>query len=164
MDYTDFNLQELLDQTCATFALPAREKNLELACHVYPDVPENLAGDPVRLRQIVTNLIGNALKFTERGEVAVRVTRENECPSEGVDAVTLHFAISDTGIGIPPDKQAAVFRAFEQADNSTTRKFGGTGLGLSICSKLVELMGGRIWLESEPGKRPWTGSTAKPST
>ena len=107
-----------------------------------------MRGDPTRLRQILTNLVGNAIKFTERGEVVVRVKTEKET----ADQVLLHFAISDTGVGIPPEKQHAIFHPFTQADSSTTRKFGGSGLGLTISSRLLEVMHGRIWVESKPGK------------
>src|SRR5262249_14485706 len=112
------------------------------------EVPESLIGDPGRVRQILVNLIGNAIKFTEQGEILVSV----RCESETSDKVCLHISVADTGIGIPPDRQKKIFEAFSQADGSTTRKFGGTGLGLTISTRLVELMGGRIWVESEPGK------------
>ncbi|HUY33783.1 MAG TPA: PAS domain S-box protein [Pirellulales bacterium] len=143
-----FGLRDHLGDTMKTLALRAHDKQLELACHVAPDVPDALLGDPGRLRQVIVNLVGNAVKFTEQGEVVVDVGLE----SLAGPAVVLHFSIVDTGIGIPPDKLAAIFGAFEQADSSTTRKYGGTGLGLTISSKLVELMGGRIWVESEPGR------------
>ena len=129
------------------FALRAHQKGLELACHIRPEVPDGLIGDPGRLRQVLVNLVGNAIKFTDTGDVVVEVA---------VDAVTteavLRFTISDTGIGIPHDKQWQIFGAFVQADASTTRRFGGTGLGLTISAHLVEMMGGRIWLTSEPGR------------
>jgi CheY-like chemotaxis protein len=115
---------------------------------ITPDVPDKLIGDPGRLRQILINLVGNALKFTEKGRVAVSIGKE----SNKGDKTCLHFAIQDTGIGIPLEKQATIFNVFTQADDSTTRRFGGTGLGLSISRQLVELMGSQIWLESEPGK------------
>ena len=137
-----------LGDTIKTLGLRAHEKGLELACHILPDVPEELVGDPGRLRQIVINLVGNAIKFTDRGEVVVRVTVENQ----DADSVCLHFAVSDTGIGIPAEKQSHIFQAFEQADQSTTRLYGGTGLGLAIVSKLVAMMGGEIWVESEVGQ------------
>ncbi len=148
LDHVDFDLRDTLDQTLRSLSLRAHKKGLELACHTLPRVPNMLIGDPVRLRQVVTNLVGNAIKFTESGEVVVHV-EEN---SRALDAIELHFSISDTGIGIPLDKQAAVFQPFTQADGSTTRKYGGTGLGLTISTRLVELMGGKIWLESEPGR------------
>ncbi len=107
-----------------------------------------VVGDPVRLRQVVLNLAGNAVKFTERGEVVLRVEAEESEP----DALNLHFTVTDTGIGIPPEKQKLIFEPFTQADTSTTRQYGGTGLGLSISMRLIEMMGGRIWLESEVGK------------
>jgi anti-sigma regulatory factor (Ser/Thr protein kinase) len=118
---------------------------------VQPDVPEALIGDPTRIRQIVVNLVGNAIKFTEHGEVVVSVEQEPGQPPKD-DSVRLHFAVRDTGVGIPADKQNKVFEAFSQADGSMARKYGGTGLGLTICARLVEKMGGRIWVESEPGK------------
>jgi PAS domain S-box-containing protein len=148
LDCVPFDLRERLGDTMQAMALRARKKGLELACCIHPDVPHTVLGDPTRIRQVVTNLVGNAIKFTSQGEVELSVslaTRE-------ADFATLHFAVRDTGIGIAPEKQARVFEAFEQADNSTTRRFGGTGLGLSICGRLVELMGGRIWLESVPGQ------------
>ncbi|MBW1768278.1 MAG: DUF3365 domain-containing protein, partial [Deltaproteobacteria bacterium] len=117
---------------------------LELTCHIRPDVPTALVGDPGRLRQVIVNLAGNSLKFTEKGEIVIRV----EVEKESSDSVELHFMVSDTGIGIPPDKLGSIFESFEQADGSTTRKYGGTGLGLSISRQLVEMMGGRIWVES----------------
>jgi signal transduction histidine kinase/ActR/RegA family two-component response regulator len=129
----------------------ARQKGLELRVDIGPDVPAYVLGDPVRLRQILTNLAGNAVKFTERGRVVVAVRNEG---GEG-KLVRLHFSVADSGIGIPAENQKRVFEAFSQADGSTTRRFGGTGLGLAISSTLVQLMSGRIWLESEPG----TGST-----
>jgi len=144
----DFNLRDSLDDTMKAVSLRAHEKGLELACHILPDVPDALRGDPTRLRQIVINLIGNAIKFTSQGEVVMRVETEQETGDEAI----LHFSVSDTGLGIPLEKQASIFEAFTQADNSTTRKYGGTGLGLSICLRLVEMMGGRMWLESEPGR------------
>ena len=144
----EFALRDSLDDTMKVLSFRAHEKGLELACIVSPDVPERLRGDPTRLRQIILNLAGNALKFTSEGEVVLRV----ETQSESGDEAVLHFCVTDTGIGIPLDKQRSIFEAFTQADSSTTRKFGGTGLGLAITSRLVDMMGGRIWVESEPGR------------
>ena len=141
-----FSVRELVEDTLLTLALRAHQKGLELACHIPPVVPDKLIGDPVRLRQILTNLVGNAIKFTERGEVVVRVAVES-----AESQPFLHFSVSDTGIGIAKDKHDLIFEAFTQADNSTTRTYGGTGLGLTISARLVQIMGGRIWVESEPG-------------
>jgi signal transduction histidine kinase/ligand-binding sensor domain-containing protein/DNA-binding response OmpR family regulator len=142
----EFNLRELIESALVMFAARAEQKGLELLCQVRPNVPETVLGDPVRLRQIVVNLVGNALKFTAHGEVALSVDIEPGDAGKN----RLHFAISDTGIGIPADKQSRIFDAFAQADSSTTRSFGGTGLGLTISSRLVQMMGGRIWVESQP--------------
>jgi len=146
----DFPLRESVADSLHMLAARAVEKGLDLLCRVAPEVPDELVGDPGRLRQIVINLVGNAIKFTARGQVAIEVTRE----PGAAEGVILHFRVADTGIGIPPDKQKAVFEAFEQADTSTTRKFGGTGLGLAISRRLVGLMGGRIWLESPRADLP----------
>ncbi|HUY32227.1 MAG TPA: response regulator [Pirellulales bacterium] len=148
LDEVAFRLRDSLGDTMKTLALRAHKKGLELACHVPAEVPDELAGDPGRLRQIIVNLAGNAIKFTDAGEVVARV----ELASLSDQEATLHFAVCDTGIGIPPEKQAAVFAPFVQADGSTTRKYGGTGLGLAISTRLVELMGGRIWVESAVGQ------------
>lgn len=145
LDPIDFNLREHLDDTVTTLALKAHTKGLELACHVLSDVPDALIGDPGRLRQIIVNLIGNAVKFTGEGEVVVRVEKDEQTD----DDVCIHFSVKDTGIGIPSEKLGALFQAFSQVDSSTTRKYGGTGLGLAISSQLVRKMGGRIWVESE---------------
>jgi PAS domain S-box-containing protein len=143
----EFNLREAFEETARMFSLRAHDKGLEIICDVHSDVPEILFGDPTRLRQVVVNLVGNAIKFTEHGEVAIQVATDS---TAGDDAL-LHVTVSDTGIGIPVDKQAAIFQAFTQADGSTTRRFGGTGLGLTICTRLVTMMGGRVWVESEAG-------------
>ena len=142
-----FDLRESLGDTMKTLALRAHAKQLELAFRVDPDVPRYVMGDPGRLRQIIVNLVGNAIKFTEIGEVVVEV----ECQDIGDQHVKLQFRVRDTGIGIPPDKCQRIFHEFEQADTSTTRRFGGTGLGLAISSRLVALMRGEIWVHSEPG-------------
>ncbi len=144
----DFNLRDSLEGTVKTLALRAHNKGLELACHIPLEVPDKLVGDPGRLCQIIVNLVGNAIKFTEQGEVLVDVAVE----SQTEEKICLHFAVKDTGVGIPLEKQGLIFEAFAQADNSTTRKYGGTGLGLAISSQLVAMMGGRIWLESGVGK------------
>ena len=143
-----FDLRDALGDTVKTIALRAHAKGLELLCDIRPEVPETLIGDPGRLRQILVNLAGNAIKFTETGEIVVLVDVETQT----AESITLHFAVRDTGIGIPPDRQQKIFEAFSQADSSTTRKYGGTGLGLSISTRLVALMGGRIWIESEVGR------------
>ncbi|MBC7897352.1 MAG: response regulator, partial [Cytophagaceae bacterium] len=141
-------LHAVLDDSLKSLAPRAHDKGLELACHIAPDVPAVLGGDPSRLRQIVVNLVGNAVKFTDAGEVVVRVERVG-----GDHAMaSVRFSVSDTGIGIPPEKIASIFEAFTQADASTTRRYGGTGLGLTISSRLVRLMGGAISVESEPGR------------
>ncbi|MHB1328659.1 MAG: response regulator, partial [Gemmatimonadales bacterium] len=142
-----FDLGYCLDETVRLQALRAHEKGLELAYYIGPDVPLSLSGDPGRLRQVLLNLIGNAIKFTPAGEVVLQVTREPSAHGQ----IVLHFTVTDTGIGIPKDKQGAIFDAFTQADATTTRRFGGTGLGLAITSQLIRLMGGRIWVDSEPG-------------
>jgi two-component system sensor histidine kinase/response regulator len=144
----DFQLRETLDNTVRTLALHAQQKGLELACRILPDVPDGLQGDPTRIRQIVVNLLGNAIKFTSRGEVVIQV----EIQDESQDETVLHFTVRDTGIGIPLEKQELIFEAFTQTDSSTTRKYGGTGLGLAISSRLVNKMGGKIWVESEPDR------------
>lgn len=144
----EMNLRDSLLEMVHVLAVRAHEKGLELACRIAPDVPDALMCDTLRLRQVIVNLVSNAVKFTEQGEVVVTVEKE----AQHGPLVVLHFAVSDTGIGIPKEKQPFIFSAFEQADGSTTRKYGGTGLGLAIASELVSLMGGRIWVESELGK------------
>ena len=143
-----FNLYDCVGETMKTLALRAHQKGLELAYDADPEVPSQLVGDPGRLRQILINLIGNAIKFTQHGEVLVTIERL----SQDARGVELHFKVKDTGIGIPPEKQGLLFKAFSQADSSTTRKYGGTGLGLAISTRLVELMGGKMWLESSAGQ------------
>jgi two-component system, sensor histidine kinase and response regulator len=147
LDRAPFSLRDTVEDAVRLLAPRAHGKGLELACRIAPDVPDALLGDPGRLRQIVVNLVGNAIKFTEHGEVVVDVAVEGVEP----DDAALRFTVTDTGIGVPPDKQWQIFGAFVQADTSTTRRYGGTGLGLTISAQLVELMGGRIWIESEPG-------------
>ena len=196
LERIEFELRETLENAIKILALHAHEKQLELTCVIQPDVPDSLIGDPTRLWHVVINLVGNALKFTQQGEISVLVELDEEsnagkelndrhklvadaasvrvqtavessadasCVGHELashelatveppdDAVCLRFTVSDTGIGIPADKQDQLFQPFTQADSSTTRKYGGTGLGLAICQKLVELMGGRIWFESEEG-------------
>jgi signal transduction histidine kinase/DNA-binding response OmpR family regulator/HPt (histidine-containing phosphotransfer) domain-containing protein/uncharacterized protein YdeI (BOF family) len=146
-----FSLADVIGDALKPLAVRASKSGLEIIVDLAPDVPKGVVGDPVRLRQILTNLTGNAIKFTEHGHVIVAVREQ----ARGEGCTRLHFGITDTGIGIPLEKQATVFEAFNQVDSSTTRKFGGTGLGLAISSTLVRLMGGRIWMESVPG----TGST-----
>lgn len=146
---TEFNIYELIEETTATLAAsPQKGSQVEISFLINSDVPENVVGDPVRLRQIITNLVGNSIKFTEHGFINVTVGLESS--SEG--SATLLFCFSDTGIGIAPDKVESIFKPFEQADSSTTRKYGGTGLGLTIVARLLELMNGKIWVESSPGK------------
>ena len=150
LDSTGFDLRTELDTALRTVALRAHQKGLELLCDVRPDVPERVVGDPIRLKQVLVNLVGNAIKFTDRGEVVVSVEQQEPGPDGG--SVSLHLAVSDTGIGIEAQKLHTIFEAFTQADNSTTRRYGGTGLGLTICKRLVELMGGRLWVESLHGR------------
>jgi signal transduction histidine kinase/CheY-like chemotaxis protein len=148
LELKEFALDQVVEDTVKALALPAHEKGLELTHHVEPDVPETLLGDPGSLRQVLMNLVGNAVKFTDSGEVSVRV----QLHSVSQDDTALHFVVNDTGIGIPGEKLVSIFDAFVQADGSSTRKYGGTGLGLAICANLVDLMRGRIWVESELGK------------
>ena len=151
LESLDFDLGEVLDKTLEIMAIRAHEKGLELALRIAPDVPKALVGDPARLRQVLINLVGNAIKFTEKGEVIVRV----ESDPEDATAGALRFAVCDTGIGIPEEARELIFAPYSQVDTSTTRKFGGTGLGLTISWRVVELMKGRIWTEGSVG----TGST-----
>jgi signal transduction histidine kinase/CheY-like chemotaxis protein len=148
LEEVPFELRPTLEPTLKTLAVRARQKSLHFTSAVDPDVPAVLVGDPLRLQQVLLNLVGNAIKFTPAGEVAVRLSLAARTPRE----VVLRGAVRDTGIGIPQDKQEVIFEAFGQADSSRSRTFGGTGLGLTITSRLVGLMGGRIWLDSEPGK------------
>ena len=148
LDNTPFRLDELITRTVKPLAVHAGQKGVELLCDISPALPNALVGDPNCLRQVLVNLLGNAIKFTHQGEVVLVVEQEYQAD----DNVGLHFAVRDTGIGIPTHKQQAIFEAFTQVDGSITRQFGGTGLGLSIASRLVEKMSGRIWLESEPGR------------
>ncbi|PAY18363.1 hypothetical protein CKO51_16840 [Rhodopirellula sp. SM50] len=148
LEATHFNLRDCIGKTGQTLGIRAADKSLELHCRIDPKLPEHLLGDAGRLRQIIVNLAGNAIKFTSEGEVVINVAEEDRFD----DQVRLHVSVSDTGIGIAPEHQKNVFGVFEQADSSITRKFGGTGLGLAISSQLVAMMGGRIWLESELGK------------
>ncbi len=144
LEQAPFALRDCVEDTLRSLAPVAHGKGLELLCEVAPDAPNALVGDALRLRQILTNLVGNSIKFTDEGEVTVRV----EPTSVSEDRAELHFQVRDTGIGIRPEQQKEIFEKFSQADTSTARKYGGTGLGLAICAKLVELMGGRIWVES----------------
>lgn len=159
LDPAGFSLRAALGDTLRALAVRAHRKRLELIYHVQPDVPDALVGDAGRLRQVLLNLVGNAIKFTEEGEVIVRVDVVGDSPPEG--EVGLRFAVRDTGIGIPPDRQERIFRAFEQEDTSTTRRYGGTGLGLTIAARLVALMGGTITVESEPGRGSTFAFTAR---
>ena len=148
LENAEFDLPVLMNGAAATLRVRAKEKGLQLLSTLSPDVPRMLIGDQTRLRQVLTNLLGNAIKFTQQGGIEISVT----LIAEKAGSVELQFSVRDSGIGIPPESHAKIFDAFVQADGSMTRRFGGTGLGLSICSKLVRLMGGEIWLESEPGQ------------
>jgi PAS domain S-box-containing protein len=160
LEEIDFNLHEVVSETLKTLSLRAHQKRLELACSIDTRVPEHTVGDPGRLRQILINLVGNAIKFTSSGEIVVSVT----CRSRNAACCELQFNIADSGIGIPKEKQAAIFEAFTQADNSTTRQFGGTGLGLPISALLVKMMGGTVWVESVEGQGSTFRFTAKLKT
>ncbi|HET7259641.1 MAG TPA: response regulator [Candidatus Acidoferrum sp.] len=148
LEEINFNLRDCLEGTLKTLALRADEKGLELLCEIAPELPEIVRGDSCRLRQVLANLLANAIKFTNAGEVALKA----EMQAEDVQHLLVRFTVSDTGIGIPPEKQSRIFEPFIQADTSTTRKYGGTGLGLSISSGLVKMMGGDLWVHSEAGK------------
>jgi signal transduction histidine kinase/CheY-like chemotaxis protein/ligand-binding sensor domain-containing protein len=148
LDPIRFGLRDGLEDTLKLLALRADQKGLELTCDIHPEVPERVVADPTRLRQIIINLVGNAVKFTPRGDVSLEVVLE----SSTADQALLQFTVRDTGIGVAPEKQKLIFEAFSQADGSTTRTFGGTGLGLTISLRLVTMMGGRMWVESELGK------------
>jgi signal transduction histidine kinase len=148
MDAITFDLRKPIEEVMKAFTIKAHDKRLELVSKVDSSVPTSVVGDPTRLRRVLTNLVGNALKFTEQGEIVVEVRKEAECDDSGV----FHFSIRDTGVGIPHEKQQMIFDAFSQADSSPARKFGGTGLGLTISNRLVDLMGGRIWVESKLGR------------
>ncbi len=148
LEWIIFGLRDTVGRTARTLGVRAAQKELELTCRIDPQLPDELIGDPNRLRQIIVNLAGNAVKFTSAGEVMIEVAEESRSGKE----ICLLVTVRDTGIGIPKDKQKEVFEAFHQADDSMTRRFGGTGLGLAICSQLVRMMGGRMWLESEPGE------------
>lgn len=148
LESVDFDLRECMESTLKTLALKADEKKLELLCDVIPDVPDMITGDAVRLRQVLTNLVGNAIKFTRHGEISLKALIDRI----DRDAVQLHFIVADTGVGIAPEKQKLIFESFTQADTSTTREFGGSGLGLTISRRLVEMMGGTIWVESMLGQ------------
>jgi two-component system sensor histidine kinase/response regulator len=156
IEKSEFSLDSLVEKVCDILAIRAHKKGIELADHVAPNVPVNLIGDSYRMRQILVNLIGNSIKFTDEGEIvlSIRIAEEenNQIGPKEKDEVCLLFSVKDTGVGIPEEKQEAIFDSFKQADSSTTRKFGGTGLGLSISKRLVELMGGKMWVESEEGK------------
>lgn len=155
LESVDFDVRELLEKTCEVMAVSAHEKDVELICHVDPSVPPALLGDPTRLRQIITNLIGNAVKFTQKGEVVVEVRPDRVAASGPLGRAglrsRLRFTVRDTGIGIPQDKLAGIFDRFAQASDATSREYGGSGLGLTIAKRLVELMNGAIWVESEVG-------------
>jgi len=148
LDPVPFQLRDVLQDSVKSLSIRAAQKRLELACHFESNVPDHLFGDPVRLRQIILNLVGNSLKFTEHGEIVVNVAIE----SVSEEHLSLRFSIRDTGVGIPREKQSSIFESFTQADGSMSRKYGGTGLGLTISNRLVNMMGGKIWVESEPGK------------
>ena len=150
LDQTDIDLPEVISQTLKTLAVRAHKKGLELSSRITPDVPQILSGDPDRVRQILVNLVGNAIKFTNQGGIVVEVGRDTSSPE--ANAFRLHFIVRDTGIGIPADKQQVIFEAFSQVDGSTTRQYGGTGLGLTITRRLVEMMGGKVWVESQLGQ------------
>ena len=148
LETVNFSIRESLTHTVRTLSFRAQQKGLDLHLHVDPQVVDLVVGDPVRLRQIVVNLIGNAIKFTSAGGVTVSVQKV----SQDREHMTARFTVKDTGIGIPLERQEEIFSPFTQADSSTTREYGGTGLGLTISRRLTEMLGGQIWVESEPGK------------
>src|SRR5262249_34903136 len=143
----DFNLRTEMEEVADLLAPRAAEKGLELTCQIPPELPTHLRGDPARLRQVLTNLLGNAIKFTDAGEVRL----EARLLGESTTHADVRISVSDTGIGIPPERHALIFESFTQADGSTTRRYGGTGLGLTISRQLTQLMGGRLGLDSRPG-------------
>jgi CheY-like chemotaxis protein len=154
LERTPFPVARTLDETIALFSSRAQAKGLKLIARLQPDVPAYLLGDVTRVRQILSNLVSNALKFTEHGSVSLEVDRlplEEPAPENAPHAVRIRFAVRDTGMGVPPEKQGLLFLPFSQTDLSTTRKFGGTGLGLAICKRLAQLMGGDAWMESTVG-------------
>jgi PAS domain S-box-containing protein len=157
LEITDFSLRDSINEMVKLFGVRARQNGLELSSQIAPDVPDALLGDPGRLRQILSNLVDNAIKFTKQGDIAIRIEKD----SQTAEDICVHFSVEDSGIGIPQDKQQLIFEAFSQADNSTTRKYGGTGLGLSISSRLVMMMGGKIWVESEANEGSVFHFTAK---
>jgi protein-histidine pros-kinase len=143
-----FSVRECVMEAVVGLAVNAEQKGLKLTFDVAPDVPAELVGDPFRIRQVLLNLLNNAIKFTSAGSIELRSTLFDRRDR----TVTVHFSVRDTGVGIPADKVDLIFEPFRQADSSTTRKFGGTGLGLTISSRLVRMMGGHLWVESVPGK------------
>jgi signal transduction histidine kinase/ActR/RegA family two-component response regulator len=148
LEWADFDLREFVEATLKTFSSLAGKKGLALLCEISPDVPEFVLGDASRLRQVLSNLLANAIKFTPQGEIILRVCAGLQSP----ESIILNFTVSDTGVGIPAEQQALIFDPFRQADTSTTRKYGGTGLGLTISARLVSLMAGKIWVESVPSQ------------
>jgi len=157
LDPIAFNIEDAISDAVKVLAIAAQRKGLEVACQIQKDVPDTLWGDVGRLRQVITNLLGNAVKFTQRGDIVVRVTLESCAENQAC----LHFSVSDTGIGIAPQVQAQIFKSFTQADPSISRLYGGTGLGLTIAKPIVEMFGGAIWVESEPGRGSTFHFTAK---